>query len=187
MRARRNSRKGNAFLEMAFVLLPLLALICGIVDFSMVLYLKAVFQDAVNQAARFAITYNMTYKKINGTTVSCSTQQQCILEVLYDNSSGLLSSTKNRNKNNQLMVYVDWYTPANLGTPATASPVNATGNVVEVRIQDYLWDWIMPLFAYIDLRQPMPSGPPAAFRLAATATDVMQSLPVGVLAYPTAR
>lgn len=173
-------------LEMAFVLLPLMALVCGIVDFSMVMYFKHVFQNAVNQAVRFGITYRMSYTRLNGTTVNCATQRSCILEVLYDNSQGYITAAKNTNKYNEKMVFVNWYTPDNLDSAATANPVNATGNVLQVNIDNFIWDWIMPIWAFLDIGRTNSQQPPH-FRLGAQATDIMQALPVGVLSYPSAK
>lgn len=182
-RARRNPRRGNAFIEMAFVLLPFFTLMFGIVDFSMILYLRHTFQNAVNAATRFGVTYNTSFTSSKGVTVACATQTECIKAVIYDNTNGLITSTNHVNSKGAEEVWVDWYTPDNLSRPASTTPVNKTGNVLEVRIDNYLWSWIMPMWAFLG----NGGQNPGQVSISAYSSDVMQSLPVGQLIYPTAK
>ena len=56
-RARRKSR-GQSLVEMALVLPMFLMLICGVVDFSHVMFVEMTIQNALRQAGRFATTGN---------------------------------------------------------------------------------------------------------------------------------
>ena len=69
---RRGKREsGNAMVEGALYFLPLMALIFGILDFSMALFITGALQESARDACRFATTYNLTY---NGTTYTTQTK-----------------------------------------------------------------------------------------------------------------
>ena len=78
---------------------------------------------------------------------------------------------------------VNYYFPDDLSTPATCSQppahhhyqsryvitaLNQTGNVVEVRVNNYPWNWMVPLPNFM---------PGTGISLSASSLDVMESLP----------
>jgi len=172
--AYKRKRQGGQALavEMALSFLPFFALITGIADFSMVTFMSGLFQDAVREGTRFAITYNLTY---NGTTYS--SQTQAVQAVVINNSLGFITSSNVSN-----YVSVNYYTPDNLSTPATNSQLpktvngvvinylNQSGNVVAVSIQSYPWNWMVPLPNFM---------PGTGLNLGAMSLDVLQPLPIG--------
>lgn len=170
-------RSGHVLLETAFGFMPLMALIFGIADFSMVMYINSTLQNAVREGVRFGITYATTY---NGTTYS--SQTNAIRAVVEANSGGWVTST-----NGPTYIQVNYYTPDNLSSPATASQLpktvnsvlisylNQSGNVLEVKISGFPWNWMVPLPRYM---------PGTGMTLGASALDVMQGLPVGTSTPP---
>jgi Flp pilus assembly protein TadG len=175
----RRRRGGNALLELGLILLPLCALLFGLLDVVMVIFLQSTFQNAVRQGVRFAVTFSPTY----GAT-SCTTQTVCITQAVQDASAGFLGGTAGA-----AYIHVDYYTPANLNTPVTAANlpltlasgtvvnyVNQTGNVVEVRVTGYPWVWMAPI-------QGFTTG--TGLTLSAAASDVLQGYAVGNTAPPT--
>ena len=172
--ASKKKRQGGQamMVEMALSFLPFFALIIGIADFSMAAFMSGLFQDAVREGTRFAITYNLTY---NGTTYT--SQTAAIRAVVINNSLGFITSSNVAN-----YVVVNYYTPDNLSTPATAGQLpkvvngvniqylNQSGNVVAVSVQSYPWNWMVPLPNFM---------PGTGLTLSALSLDVLQPLPVG--------
>ncbi len=173
-KSRKGNRSGHVMLEMALGFLPFFALIFGIADFSMVMYINSTLQNAAREGVREGITYNLVF---NGTTYA--SQTELIQAVVQANSGGWITGS-----NVATYVRVNYYAPGALSTAVqptydgsgnlTNSP-NAPGNVLEVRIQGFPWNWMVPL----------PSSMPGTgMTLNVSALDVLQGLPVGTSSPP---
>ena len=169
------------------VLVPFMAIVFGLIDFSTVIFIQGTLQSAARQAVRFAITFTSTY----GSTNCNNGQSVCIAKVAKDNAMGFLSGSTN-------YITVNYYTPNNLSTPVTycqsgtctqqgtlpqtlsngtvVNYANQPGNVVEVVISGYPWNWMVPLARYT---------PGTGLTLGASSADVLEGLVVGQLAPPT--
>jgi hypothetical protein len=182
---RRRGQSGNAVLEGALILLPFFAIILGIAEFSMVMFIMGLLQEDARTAARYVTTYNMTY---NG--AGFSTQTSLVQQMMIDGSLGFIN-TNNVNTYLQL----NFYFPDDLTTPATAARlphtwtdnghppqtqtvqwVNAPGNVAEVRVVNFPWNWMVPMPGFM---------PGRSITFGAEAVDVLQGLPVGLTQPPT--
>ena len=176
-RRARNQRGAN-IVESALIFLPLFALIFMIADVSMVVFLRGTLQNAVREGVRFAITYSTSYQGS-----PCATQSACIKQVMQANSMGFLTGA------NSSYINIKYYAPCALSTPLTGSTVcntpppptninfiNQPGNVVEVSVTNYPWNWMVPLPGFA-------AG--TGLTLTASAADVLQGLPVGTLVPPT--
>ncbi len=174
----RAGERGNAFVEIALGALPFFAIMFGIMDFSLVMFINNTLQLAVREGVRFAITYNTSY---NGT--SYGSQTQAVQAVVKANSMGFLNGSASTS-----YIHVNYYLPNNLSTPVTASAlpqtmadgtvvtsVNQMGNVVEVEIRNFPWNWMVPLPGFA-------AG--TGMTLRASSSDVLQGLPVGVFLPP---
>ena len=165
-------------LEGALYFLPLMALIFGILDFSMATFITGIFQEATTDACRFATTYNLTY---GGTTYS--SQTLAAKAIVYSESFGFINAVNDAaNK----YVQVNYYFPDDLTTPATCATNcnhswtdskgntatvnydNQPGDVVEVRVVGFPWNWMAPLPGYM---------PGKGINLGAEAVSILQSLP----------
>lgn len=184
MRLRRSigkrRRRGHVAAEMALGFLPLFALFVGILDFSFSIFIQSTFQAATRAAVRLGITYNMTF---NGTPYSSQTD---VMEaVAQANTFGFLSSglTLSDGTAANTKMQVNYYFPDNLSTPATASQLpyttsttpsyvisnlNQSGNVVEVRVNGYPWNWLVPLPSFM---------PGKSINISAGSLDILESLP----------
>jgi Flp pilus assembly protein TadG len=183
-------QRGHVAAEMALGFLPLFALFIGVVEFSFSMFIQSAFQNATRDAARVGITYNMTY---NGVPY---TDQTSLMEAVAQSVTfGFLSSnlTLSDGTKANTKMQVNYYFPDNLSTPATCTQLphtttttpayvitnlNQTGNVVEVRVNAYPWNWMVPLPNFM---------PGTGIGLSASSLDVMESLPAadaGV--YPSA-
>src|SRR2546423_9165785 len=85
--APRHRERGNSFIEMSLIFIPLCAIIFFTLDISLMIFRKAVFQHAVREGVRWGVTYSSTY---NGSP--CSGQDACMKQVVMDNSLGFVSN-----------------------------------------------------------------------------------------------
>ncbi len=177
--------RGNSVVEGALVFLPFFAMIFGIADFSMALFITGAFQEASRDAARFLTTYNLTY---NGTTYT--SQTAAAKAIVYSESFGFINATNDAAHD---YVQVNYYFPNNLTTPATCATNcdytwtdsngntytiqydNAPGDVVEVRVVGYPWNWMAPMPGFY---------PGKSINLGADAVDILQGLPSNLTAPP---
>jgi Flp pilus assembly protein TadG len=180
-RRRRRRQGGNFFVEMGLGFLPFFALLFGIMDFSLAIFISNTLQNAVREGSRYAITYNVTYQ---GTTYS--SQTDAVKAVVESFSMGFL------NDSNKGYINVNYYLPNDLSTPATTSSVtppvtvngvlisylNQTGNVVEVQVKQFPWNWMVPLGGWGGGVGP-GAMPGKGITMSAVASDVLQSYPVG--------
>jgi len=147
-RARR--QRGNAFVESAFVLVPLFALIFAIVDFGLAIFVRSTLQHAVREGTRYAITYQ--------TKVGMS-HDQSIKSVVQANAMGFLDGAEGAAK-----IHIRYYNP----TTFLEVTANAPGNLVEISVEGFTWGWLAPL-----LRNPAP------LQIVTRASDRMEGLPGG--------
>lgn len=191
---KKRRQSGHVAAEMALGFLPLFALFIGILDFSFSIFIQSAFQNATREAVRWGITYNTSY---NGTsyTTSGSGQSALMEAVAQFNAFGFLNSTLKLSDNTyaNTKMQVNYYMPDNLSTPytvanpptfpytTTTSPsytitcLNQTGNVIEVRVNAYPWNWMVPLPNFM---------PGKSISVSASSLDVLEGLPVGVYTYP---
>lgn len=127
---RTSHRRGATLVEVTLTLLPLMALMLGIIDLAMPMFIKSTFTNAVREGVRYGITYR---------TISGKTHSESIKTVVQESSLGFLSGSDGLSK-----IHVKFYTPA--GVEVTGADRNAGGNIVEVTITGYQWGWIAPLW-----------------------------------------
>jgi Flp pilus assembly protein TadG len=182
---RMRKQRGNSIVEGALVFLPLFALIFGIADFSMALFITGAFQEAARDAARYLTSYSLTY---NGTTYG--SQTAVAKAIMYAETFGFINATNDAANN---YVQVNYYFPNDLSTPATCVSAcdytwtdsngntytinyeNAPGDVVEVHVANYPWNWMAPLPGIM---------PGKSINLTADAVDILQGLPSGTTTPP---
>ena len=187
-RITRRMQRGNSMLEAAFVILPMFALFFGTIDFGMLFFLQNTFQHAAREGARLAITYGSTY---NGTDCS-SSQMTCITQAVQNNAFGFLSGSKSS------YIVVNYYTANDLNNPVmtcqsgsctqsgtlpqtlsngtVVNYPNQPGNIVEVLVSQYPWNWLFPIKGIM---------PGTGINLTASGVDVLGGLPVGTTVPPT--
>jgi len=151
---RRKPQRGEAMLELSLVFVPLFAMVAGIADVSMNVFVKCSLQSAVREGVRYAVTYRV----MDGLC-----QDASIKKVVQNNTLGMLSSASDLEK-----IHVRYYNPANLSVEVTGAGSNFPGNVVEVSVEGYQRGWILPL-----LHQGLP------INMNVYAADRMESLASG--------
>jgi len=143
-------RRGNTFTETALVFVPTFAMMFGVVDFSVALFMRSTFQHAVREGVRYAVTYQV--KPGMGHDGS-------IRSVVQENSMGFLNGGDNAEK-----IRIRYYTPDTFEETVSNTP----GNIVEIAVENFQWGWMLPL-----MRTATP------LNMTARATDVMEGLPGG--------
>jgi hypothetical protein len=166
----------------------MMALFFGIIDFSFVVFIQSTFTHAVREGARFAVTYSPSYRSYSCT----ASQATCIARVVQDNAIGFLSGSK------ATFLKVNYYTANNLSSPVMTCTTtgctqigvlpqtlpsgkvvryaNQPGNIVEVQVTQYPWNWMVPLPGF---------SPGSGLTLGALGTDVLGGLPVGAITPPS--
>ncbi len=150
IRAGRRNKRGNAFVETAFVPRPLFALLFAITDFGLAIFIKNTFMHAVREGTRYAVTYKVQ---------SGFGHDASIKNVVQQNAMGFLSGTANYDK-----IKVRYYNPTTFAEVAENDP----GNIVEVSVEGYTWGWLAPLW-----RSATP------LNILVRSSDRMESLPGG--------
>ena len=179
---RRRSRRGNALVEFALTWFPIMALLFGLADVSRMIFMRNMMQNATREAVRYAITYQLNFD-----SSGCATMTECIKKVVQKNTLGFFTgSVSGQDALNYIKV--DYYTPDQLSAPVTAAQlpktvngipieyVNQPGNLIEVRIENYPVNWMVPL----------PTGYLGGTGLvfSVSASDVLQGLPASQQAPP---
>jgi Flp pilus assembly protein TadG len=146
--------RGSQVVEMAFVLLPLCAMVFLIMDMAWAFYVKATLQNAVREGVRYAITSQ---------TMSGLGQDASIQAVVQTNAMGLLPGSAGA-----ALINIQYYLPNTL-TPVSGLDSNAGGNIVQVSVQGYSLPPLGPI-----LRNPAPLS------LGAQSFDRMEGSPGGI-------
>jgi len=155
------------FVELALVLLPLMALLSGFFDISFALFSWTTLQNAVREGCRFAITFQTTTPSGG----ACSGQDNCIQQVVQQYSMGLVNVAGG-------LIHVNYFTQAAPNTIIAAPNGNVPGNIVEVSVQAYPMQWLVPLSGTV--ASPFRSTSPATINV--YSSDVMGGYPVGITA-----
>jgi hypothetical protein len=153
--SRQRGRRGNAFVEMAFVMLPLFALLFGIADFGFAIFLRSTFQHAVREGARYAVTYQ---------TITGQGHDASIKSVVKANAMGFLHGSTNEEK-----IKIRYYLPDTF----VETPANAPGNLVEISVEGYQFSWMAPLLRTAD-----------PLNIVVRSSDRMEGLPGGMTTPP---
>jgi Flp pilus assembly protein TadG len=147
----KRARRGAAMIELSFALVPFLALSLAIIDFSIPIFVRTTLTHAVREGSRYGITYQ---------TRSGKTHSQSIQDVVMEQSMGFLSGTPGRDK-----VKVRFYSPTTFAEQ-TGPDRNIGGNVVEVSVEGFTWQYMVPLW-----RSSAP------LNIHATSSDRLEMLP----------
>jgi Flp pilus assembly protein TadG len=179
VQARRlDRRSGTGLLELVFLLMPALALICGFLDIGMVLFTWNTLQNAVREGTRYAITYQVD---------SSGSQTTSIKDTVSAWAMGLVKASSTSGSGaNAPYINVNFYTPPTVANPngsllpATAN-ANAPGNIVEVSIRNYPYAWMAPFSGAVSSSTATSfyATPGSKLTIAVYSADVLGGTPVG--------
>jgi len=193
---RRARQRGNAILEGSLILLPMLALFLGIVDVSLAIYIQSTLSEATREGTRYAITYSTA---CGGSQAACTAQ--VVQNYAIGLPAGLASSyiTVNYFTTNNLTTPVmscsngtcttnsvcgsggssactNGSMDVTLSNGTVVNYVNQPGNVVQVVVAGYPWNWLVPMPGF-------SAG--TGITLRAASVDVLGGLAVGTSSPPT--
>ena len=192
--ARKRARqRGNTILESALIFLPLMAFCFGIIDVSLAIFIQATLTTASREGTRLAITFPASY---NGN--SCASQSTCIAQAVQYNAVGLPSGLSSS------YITVNYYTANDLSHPVEAckagscstavctvsdcqlpqtlsnnlvvSYANQPGNIVQVVVAGYPWNWLAPMPGFYAGK---------GVTLGASSVDVLGALAAGFTVPPS--
>ncbi|MEO8369851.1 MAG: TadE/TadG family type IV pilus assembly protein [Candidatus Solibacter sp.] len=152
----RSRRRGSVMVESALAFLPMIAVLFGVLDVSIAIFVKNTVQFAVCQGVRYAVTSQ---------TMNGLGQDDSIKTVVQGYTVGLLDSLspdhvgKNR-------ISITYYDPVSLAAVSGAGS-NVGGNIVVVSATGLSWAWMIPL---------MSSTSPLTFSV--SSADIMEATPV---------
>jgi Flp pilus assembly protein TadG len=148
---RRTGRRGSAVLECGLIILPLLALLFALMDFSIILFVQNVLRSAVREGVRFAITQQ----------TGAGGQDAAIKAVVQTNAFGFLTDPTK--------IGIQYLNPTTL-VAVTGAGSNGRGNICTVSVTNYGWKLMVPIWQST-----------APFNLSAFSSDVMEAPPNGIL------
>ena len=152
----RQARRGSVLVESSFTLLPLLALLFGVIDIAFAIFVKNTMQFAVRQGVRYAVTSQ---------TLSGKGQDASIKTVVNTYSMGLLDGMS-PNHDGMARISIKYYDPVSLGE-LTGAGSNVGGNIVVVSCSGLSWAWMVPL-----LRNSVP------MQFSVSSADIMEATPI---------
>ena len=154
-------KRGSVGVEGALALLPLTAIMFGVLDISVAILVKNTMQLAVRQGVRYAVTSQTLNGMGQDRSIKTVVQKYSLgfLQYMYPDSDPLDR------------IAVTYYDPVTLA-PLTGAGSNSGGNIVVVSATGLSWAWLVPLLRSVtplqfsvssaDLMEATPvAGPPA--------------------------
>jgi Flp pilus assembly protein TadG len=138
-------------LEGGIVILPLIALLFALMDFSIILFVKNVLHHAVREGARFAITQQ----------TGAGGQDAAIKAIVQTNAFGFLTDPTK--------ITVQYLDPVTLAVVSGVGS-NGQGNICIISVTNYGWKLMVPIW-----QSSLP------INLSASSSDVMEAPPNGIL------
>jgi Flp pilus assembly protein TadG len=169
----RRSQSGQAAVETALMIVPLLMLLLAIMDFSLAIFIMDTLGYAARQGVRYAVTGQVT--TVPGSPPTTLGQDASVRGVVRANALGLLNSVPDAN------ITVSYYAfdqPTNTWQFVTGVNSNSGGNMVKVSVTGYSWLWMLPgTNSFGNTR-----GGTNALAIAVASADIMEGCPLGICA-----
>jgi Flp pilus assembly protein TadG len=167
-RAKR-SRKGQAAIEAALVIIPLLAILCAMIDFSVALFIRNSLISAVRAGTRYAIT-----GQTGAGGFSC--QDSSVKSIVQTNAMGFLSGSTGLSK-----IQINFYDPATLADVSAAANSNIEGHIVRVTVTGVSWLWMLSgVWGNADAVKHGASTGYSGLTIGAASSDIVEPPPAGV-------
>jgi len=153
---RKRKSRGHVMIESAFTLLPMFALLFGIIDLCVMTFRWTTLQNAVREGVRYTITFQ---------TSGSLGQTASIQSVVESNSLGFVKASDSPQH-----IFVTYL------NPDLSAGSNTPGNVVEVTVKNISFKFMAPLSG--SLAGPLYTNSPLTFKV--VAADILGGYPVGV-------
>jgi Flp pilus assembly protein TadG len=157
---RRRSQSGQAAVETALMIIPLLMVLLAIMDFSVAIFVMDTLEYAARQGVRYAITDQVVMTS-QGPPAVYLNQIPSIRQAVRNNSLGILGANI---PDSQITVTFYALDASDTWQPTTSN----NGTLVKVGVTGFSWLWMLPGW--------MGSN---ALSINVASTDVMQGCPLG--------
>ena len=164
-----NTNRGQAAVEAALVIIPIMAVLCAIIDFSMALFIRNSLLLAVREGTRYAIT-GQTGAGGN----AC--QEASIKSIVQQNAMGVLHGSAGLDK-----IQIKYPNPATLADVTALPTANAGGNVIRVSVSGVSWLWMLSgMWANASAVQDGAGPSYLGLTMSAASSDIIEPPPNGV-------
>ena len=150
----RGGRRGVELVEFALVILPMLGFVFLVLDIGWAVFKRATLQFAVREGCRFAVT-NAVMPGLKDSSGHASGMIDSVKWVVQQRALGFLGSRQTASDPGYALIHVRFYTPSGSFSEAppptgctdttTAAP-NWGGNLVEVSVENYQHNSLVPLW-----------------------------------------
>ena len=165
----RRNRKGQAAVESALIIIPLFAVLCAVIDFSMGLFIRNSLISAVRAGTRYAIT-----GQTGAGGFAC--QDASIKSIVQTNAMGVLAGASGLSK-----IQINYYDPATLADVSAAANSNGEGHVIRVSVSGVSWLWMLSgMWANVDAMKNPGAPQYNGLTIGAASSDIMEPPPNGV-------
>lgn len=166
---RNKSRRGQAAIEAALIIVPLFAVLCAMIDFSMALFIRNSLISAVRAGTRYAVT-GQTGAGGN----AC--QDASIKNIVQTNAMGVLAGSTGLSK-----IQINYYDPATLADVTGAANSNGEGHIVRISVTGVSWLWMLSgMWANADAMKHPGAPQYTGLTIGAASSDIMEPPPNGI-------
>jgi Flp pilus assembly protein TadG len=167
VRKSKRSQRGQAMLESALIIIPLFAILCAIIDFSMAVFIRNSMIQAVREGTRYAVTGQTGYG-------GAACQDASIKNVVQDNAMGVLAGAAGLAK-----IAINYYDNTGADVSAAANS-NAGGHVVKVSVTGVNWLWMLSgVWENVNAIKGGTGVAYSGLTIGAASSDVMEAPPGG--------
>ncbi len=160
------ARRGQAAVEAALAIIPLMALLCAIIDFSMAIFIRNSLILAVRDGTRYAVT-GQTGAGGN----AC--QDASIKYIVQQEAMGFLSGAAGL-----AHIQLNYFNPTTLANVTALPNANAGGNIVQVSVTGMSWLWMLSgVWENASAVQQGTGTPYSGLTIGAASSDVMEAPP----------
>jgi len=163
--SRRRSQSGQAAVETALMVIPLLMLLLAIIDFSLAIFVMDTLQYAARQGVRFAVTSQVTV--LPGPPPVVLGQDASIRGAVRAAALGLLDHIPDE------QIPINYYSYNATTSTWQASGANVGGNLVKVGVTGFSWLWMLPGTNSASTRNGS-----SALSITAASADIMEGCPL---------
>jgi len=156
-------------LESALIIIPLFAMLCAIIDFSMAIFIRNSLILAVREGARYAVTGQVGYG-------GGACQDASIKNVVQTNAMGALNGATGLAK-----IQINYFDAATGADVSAASNSNAGGHVVRVSVAGVNWLWMLSgMWENVNAMKAGAGTHYNGLTIGAASSDVMEASPGGM-------
>lgn len=155
-------------LESALIIIPLFAILCAIIDFSMAIFVRNSLILAVREGARYAVTGQTGYG-------GAACQDLSIKNVVQTNAMGVLNGAAGLAK-----IQINYFDASTGADVSAAANSNAGGHVVRVSVAGVNWLWMLSgMWENVNAVKAGTGQHYSGLTIGAASSDIMEAPPGG--------